>query len=58
VGIRLYLKVQEIQEQGPLFDAVKGGILKHAGEKAAGIIGAAAAFDVTEIRGLVDWRSK
>jgi hypothetical protein len=58
VGIRLYLKVKEIQEQGPLFDAVKGGILKHAGEKAAGIIGAAAAFDVTEIRGLVDWRSK
>jgi hypothetical protein len=58
VGIRLYLKLKEIQEQGPFFDAVKGAILKNAGERAASIIVAAVAFDVTEIRNLVDFRGK
>ena len=56
VGIRLYLKVKEIQEQGTLFDAVKGGILQHAGENAAKMIMAAASFEVTDIRNLVDFR--
>lgn len=56
VGIRLYLKIKEIQEQGPLFDDVKEGILKHAGKSAAAMIVAAASFTVTEIRGLMDWR--
>ena len=58
VGIRLYLKLKEVQEEGPFFDAVKGAILKNAGERAASILGAAVAFDVTEIRNLVDFRGK
>ena len=58
VGIRLYLRLKEIQEEGPFFDAVKSAILKNAGERAASIIRAAVAFDVTEIRNLVDFRGK
>jgi hypothetical protein len=58
VGIRLYLTVKEIQDQGPLFEAVKSGILKYAGKNAAAMIVAAAAFEVTEIRGLMDWRGR
>ena len=58
VGIRLYLKLKEIQEQGPFFDAIKGAILKHAGENAAKMIMAAVSFDVTEIRNLMDFRGK
>ena len=58
VGIRLYLKLKGIHKQGPFFDAVKSAILKHAGENAANMIVAAASFDVTEIRNLVDFRGK
>ncbi len=55
-GLRLYLKIREIQKSGPLYDAVKAAIAAHAGEGAAKMIVAAAAFDVTEIRKLVDWQ--
>ncbi|MCG6911576.1 MAG: pyridoxamine 5'-phosphate oxidase family protein [Deltaproteobacteria bacterium] len=55
-GCRLYLKVREIQESGPLYDAVRGAIAKHAGEEAAKTIAAAVAFDITETRGLVDFQ--
>jgi hypothetical protein len=58
VGIRLYLKLKEIQKEGPFFDAVKGAILKRAGENAAKMIVAAVSFDVTEIRNLMDFRGK
>lgn len=54
-GLRLYLKLKEIQETGPMYDAVKAAIAKHAGEEAAKIIVAAVAFEVTGIRKLVDW---
>ncbi len=55
-GLRLYLKIKEIQKTGPLYDAVKAAIAAHAGEGAAKMIVAAAAFEVTEIRKLVDWQ--
>jgi len=55
-GLRLYLKIKEIQKTGPLYDAVKAAIAEHAGEGAAKMIVAAAAFEVTEIRKLVDWQ--
>jgi hypothetical protein len=58
VGIRLYLKLKEIQEAGPFFDAIKGAILKHAGENAVKMIVAAVSFEVTEIRNLMDFRGK
>lgn len=55
-GVRLYLKLKEIQKAGPLYDAIKAAIAEHAGADAAKMIVAAAAFEVTEIRKLVDWQ--
>ena len=55
-GVRLYLKLKEIQKAGPLYDAIKTAIAEHAGEGAAKMIVSAAAFEVTKIRQLVDWQ--
>jgi hypothetical protein len=55
-GIRLYLKLKELQKSGSLYDNIKAAIAEHAGAEAAKIIVAAAAFEVTEIRKLVDWQ--
>jgi len=55
-GVRLYLQLKEIQKAGPLYDAIKAAVTEHAGAEAAKIIVAAAAFEVTEIRKLVDWQ--
>ena len=52
-GYRIYLKVKEIQKEGPLLDGVKKAIAEHAGEEAAGMIVAGVAFEVTEARPLV-----
>jgi hypothetical protein len=52
-GFRLYLKVREIQKQGPIVDTVKEAIAEHAGVDAAKAIAAGVVFDVTEIRPLV-----
>jgi len=54
-GFRLYLKVREIQKKGALYDNIKAAIAEHAGAQAANMIVAAAAFDVTEVRPLMDW---
>ena len=56
-GIRLYLKLKEIRKAGPLYDGIKTAIAEHAGADAAKIIVAAAAFEVTEIRKLVEWQA-
>lgn len=53
-GVRLYLKLKELQKAGHLLDGIKSAIAEHAGEDAAKMIVAAAAFEVTEIRKLVD----
>lgn len=55
-GVRLYLKLKELQKAGPLYDAIKTAISEHAGADAAKMIVAAAAFEVTKIRQLVDWQ--
>lgn len=55
-GVRIYLKVKEIQKTGPLYDGVKTAITEHVGADAAKMISAAAAFEVTDIRKLVDWQ--
>lgn len=52
-GYRLYMKVTEIQKQGPVFDRVRAAIAAHAGPDAAEMIVAGVVFDVTEIRKLV-----
>ncbi len=52
-GCRLYLKVKEIQKEGPLLDGVKKAIAEIAGEDAAKMIVAGVAFEVTGTRSLV-----
>lgn len=52
-GYRLYLKVREIQKEGPIIDSVKKVIAEHAGDEAAKMIVAGVLFDVTEVRPLV-----
>lgn len=54
-GVRLYLKLKGIQKSGSAYEAIKAAIAEHAGADAAKMIVAAAAFEVTEIRKLVDW---
>ncbi len=53
-GCRIYLEVREISTDGPLLDQIKAEIEKHVGPDAAKMMAAAVAFDVTEIRKLVD----
>ena len=55
-GLRLHLKLKEIQKAGLLYDAIKSAIAEHAGVDAAKMIVAASAFEVTDIRKLVDWQ--
>jgi len=52
-GYRLYLKVREIQKQGPIIEGVKKAIAEHAGAEAAKGIAAGVIFDVTQIRPLM-----
>lgn len=53
-GNRLYLKVHDIQKEGPVLDAVKEKIAEHAGPDAAKMIVAGVVFEITEVRALVD----
>lgn len=53
-GCRVYLKAREIQTGGRLLDLVKQDVARHIGRDAAKMISAAVAFDVTEVRPLVD----
>jgi len=53
-GIRVYLVVKDIATSGPMLSDLKIQISKVAGEAAAGMIHAAARFEVTEVRPLVD----
>ena len=53
-GWRLYLRVQEIQRQGPVLDEIRGFIAEKAGKQAAGMIQAGVVFQVEEVRPLVD----
>ncbi|MCB2189309.1 MAG: pyridoxamine 5'-phosphate oxidase family protein [Deltaproteobacteria bacterium] len=53
-GCRLYLKVKEIQEKGPVLNAIKKAIAEHAGEAAANMMFAAVIFDVVKLRPVMD----
>lgn len=55
-GMRLYLKLKEIQKSGPFYDGIKVAIAEIAGADAANMIVAGVAFEVTDIRKLVDWQ--
>ncbi|MBU2548429.1 MAG: pyridoxamine 5'-phosphate oxidase family protein [Proteobacteria bacterium] len=53
-GTRLYLKAREIQFEGQLLDQVREMIAQHAGPAAAKMMAAAVAFDITEVRPIMD----
>ena len=53
-GIRVYLKVENIAESGPVFDTFKKNMAKAAGEEAAAMIHAVVSFEITEVRPLID----
>jgi hypothetical protein len=53
-GVRLYLRLEEISDSGPLFETLVAGVKEQAGETAAGAIRAAVRFAVTTVRPLID----
>ena len=53
-GARVYLEAVAMQQEGALFDDVKRGIAKAAGQQAADMLHAAIRFNITEVRPIVD----
>lgn len=53
-GVRVYLKMTNLQTSGQKLDSVKDVIAKRSGESAAKIVKAVATFEITEIRPIVD----
>jgi hypothetical protein len=54
-GIRVYLKMLEFATSGPKRENFKSQMAKIVGEHEAGIIAVLAAFEVTEVRPLIDF---
>ena len=54
-GIRVYLKMLEFSDSGPMLETYKSQIAKIVGEQAAGMIAVLATFEVTEVRPLIDF---
>jgi hypothetical protein len=53
-GFRIYLKVREIQREGPLLERIREGIRKAAGDTAADNTVAVSLFEVTSVRPMID----
>ena len=53
-GARVYLEAVAMEQEGALFDDVKRGIAKAAGQQAADMLHAAIRFNITEVRPIVD----
>jgi hypothetical protein len=53
-GVRVYLKMTDLQRSGKKLDDVKVEIAKRSGEGAAKFVMAVATFEITEIRPIVD----
>ena len=53
-GIRVYLKMTNLETSGPILDTYKKQLAKVAGEAAAGMIHAGVTFEVIEVRPIVD----
>jgi len=53
-GIRVYLKMTDLQTSGEKLDKVKDAIAKRSDEGAAKFVKAVATFEITEIRPIVD----
>jgi hypothetical protein len=54
-GVRVYLKMNECSTSGELIDTVRTQTAKFVGESAAKMLYAAVAFEVGEVRPLVDF---
>lgn len=54
-GVRVYLKMTDLQTSGEKLDNVKDAIAKRSGEGAAKLVKAVATFEITEIRPIVDF---
>jgi hypothetical protein len=52
-GARVYLDVESIEKEGPLFDRIKAQIRKVAGDRSADAMHAALRFKIREIRPLI-----
>jgi hypothetical protein len=53
-GVRVYLKMTDLQMSGEKLDKVKGAIARRSGEGAAKFVRAVGTFEITEIRPIVD----
>lgn len=53
-GYRIYLKVNEVQNEGPVLDQIRAELTERAGADAANRIKTAIVFDVIEVRNMVD----
>ena len=54
-GVRVYLKMTDLQTSGEKLDRLKDAIARKAGEGAAKMIKAVATFQINEIRPIVDF---
>jgi hypothetical protein len=54
-GVRVYLKMTDLQTSGEKLENVKDAIAKRSGEGAAKLVKAVATFEITEIRPIVDF---
>lgn len=52
-GCRVYLTVEAIENEGALYEQIKGKIAEKAGEAAASMICAAVRFKITDVRALI-----
>jgi hypothetical protein len=52
-GYRLYLKVKDMQRQGPVLDSIREMIAEKAGPQAAQMISAGITFEVIDVRPLL-----
>lgn len=53
-GIRVYMKLKDLETSGPSFDAYRKNLAEAVGEEAAAMIHALATFEVIEVRPIVD----
>jgi len=54
-GVRVYLKMTDLQTAGEKLENIKDAIAKRSGEGAAKFVRAVATFEITEIRPIVDF---
>jgi hypothetical protein len=54
-GVRVYMKMKEYSTSGDIFEMMKSNIAKIAGEDAAKMVDVVMAFEIYEVRPLIDY---